>query len=63
MGTGLINPIDLIVDGAGSVFIVDAGTGNNDGRVIRVPNENGTLNSAEQVVVLKQPEQHLVWCE
>jgi hypothetical protein len=52
VGTGLINPIDVVVDGTGSVFIVDAGTGNDDGRVIRVPNENGTLNSTDQVVVL-----------
>ena len=53
IGANLLNPVDVTVDGAGNVFIVDAGAaGANNGQVVRVPYENGGWNSANQVTVL-----------
>jgi sugar lactone lactonase YvrE len=48
IGSGLLGPKGIVVDGAGNVIIAD--TGNN--RVVAVPNENGTLNTADQIVLL-----------
>jgi sugar lactone lactonase YvrE len=48
IGSGLSKPRGVAVDGAGNVIISD--TGNN--RIVEVPNENGTLNTADQVVVV-----------
>jgi sugar lactone lactonase YvrE len=48
IGSGLSKPGGVTVDGAGNVIIAD--TGNN--RIVVVPNENGTLNTADQAVVL-----------
>ncbi len=48
IGTGLLKPGGVAVDGAGNVIIAD--TGNN--RIVVVPNEAGTLNTADQSVVL-----------
>jgi hypothetical protein len=51
--SGLINPVDVGIDGAGNVYVVDAGSGNNDGGVIMVPKKyDGTLDSANPVVLL-----------
>jgi hypothetical protein len=51
--SGLINPVDVSIDGAGNVYVVDAGSGNNDGSVIMVPKKyDGTLDSANPVVLL-----------
>ncbi len=51
--SGLINPVDVSIDGAGNIYVVDAGSGNNDGSVIMVPKKSdGTLNSANPVVLL-----------
>jgi len=47
IGSGLSKPGGVAVDSAGNVYIAD--TGNN--RVVKVPNENGTLKSADQSVV------------
>lgn len=46
--TGFKNPQGIAVDQAGNVIVSD--TGNN--RIVAVPNENGTLNQADQVVLL-----------
>ena len=43
IASGLSNPTALALDGAGNLYISD--TGNN--RVVIVPNEQGTLNSAD----------------
>jgi sugar lactone lactonase YvrE len=48
IGSNLIQPGGIAVDGAGNVLIAD--TGNN--RIVVVPNEGGTLNTADQSVVL-----------
>jgi hypothetical protein len=48
IGTGLSLPGGVTTDAAGNVFVAD--TGNN--RVVEIPNEAGTLNSADQTVVL-----------
>ncbi len=48
VGSGLKKPGGVAVDGAGNVLISD--TGNN--RVVEVPNEGGTLNTADQTVIL-----------
>jgi len=48
IGSGLSAPSGVAVDAAGNVFIAD--TGHN--RIVEVPNENGTLNTADQVAVV-----------
>jgi sugar lactone lactonase YvrE len=48
IGSGLNGAKGIAVDGAGNVIVAD--TGNN--QVIVVPNENGTLNTADQIVLL-----------
>jgi sugar lactone lactonase YvrE len=45
--SGLLNPSAVALDGAGNLYVSD--TGNN--RVEMVPNENGTLNSADMSTV------------
>jgi len=45
--SGLLNPSALALDGAGNLYVSD--TGNS--RVEMVPNENGTLNSADMSTV------------
>ena len=60
VGANLVTPIDLTVDGAGNVYIVDAGTaGADNGQVVMVPNENGTLNSTDQVVLLNNSNSNI----
>jgi len=48
VGSGLSRPRGVVVDGAGNVLIAD--TGHN--QIVEVPNENGTLNTADQITVL-----------
>ena len=48
VGTGLLKPAGVAVDGAGNIFIADAG----NGRILLVPNQNGNINSAAQSVLL-----------
>ncbi len=47
IGTGLSKPSSVVVDGAGNAYIADAG----NGRVVEVPNINGTLTSSAQTVI------------
>jgi sugar lactone lactonase YvrE len=46
--TGFSNPQGIVVDQAGNVIVSD--TGHN--QIVAIPNENGTLNQADQVVLL-----------
>ena len=47
VATGLSGPTAVAVDGPGNLYIADTG----NGRAAMVPNENGTLNSADMTTV------------
>jgi trimeric autotransporter adhesin len=58
VGTGLVSPSSIAVDTAGNVYIADNGGTGGAGRIVVVPNEGGTLKSADQFVFysgLKNP--------
>jgi sugar lactone lactonase YvrE len=49
LGSGLSAPTGLAVDPAGSLYIADGGTNK---RIVFLPNESGTLNSADQIPII-----------
>ncbi|MGH9587585.1 MAG: hypothetical protein ACRD3F_11580 [Acidobacteriaceae bacterium] len=49
--SGVTTPIGLVVEPSGSLLISDGTTG----AIVRIPNENGTLNAAGAVTVEKNP--------
>lgn len=51
--TGLTNATSVALDAAGNLYVADAGNASsgNNGQVIEVPNEGGTLNAAHQSVI------------
>jgi sugar lactone lactonase YvrE len=49
LGSGLSAPTGLAVDPAGSLYIADGGTNK---RIVFIPNESGTLNSADQIPII-----------
>ncbi|SNS75145.1 NHL repeat-containing protein [Granulicella rosea] len=48
LGSGLSSPSAVAVDAAGSVYVADS----RNGRIVFIPNESGTLNTADQLVVV-----------
>ena len=51
--TGLANATSLALDTVNNLYVADAGnvSSSNNGQVIKVPNEGGTLNPAHQAVI------------
>lgn len=48
LGSGLESPLGLSVDPAGSLYVADS----KNGRIVFIPNESGTLNSADQITIV-----------
>jgi len=48
LGSGLSSPTGLAVDPAGSLYIADG----RNSRIVFIPNENGTLNTADQIAII-----------
>lgn len=48
LGTGLSAPLGLALDPAGSLYVADS----KNGRVVYIPNENGTLDSNDQIAIV-----------
>lgn len=47
IGSGFSAPLGVATDGSGSVYITDSG----NKRIVKIPNESGTLNPADQVTL------------
>jgi hypothetical protein len=48
LGSGLSAPLGLAVDPAGSLYVADS----KNARIVFIPNEGGTLNSADQIAIV-----------
>ncbi len=48
LGSGLDAPLGLAVDPAGSLYVADS----KNSRIVYIPNESGTLNSADQMAII-----------